>query len=96
MPSAVLTQSRPPIYVTYDQNIEDELAHLETVIEGLPDLAAKYHPRWLAVQLLEGEETMLARVRNLENGAGVYIRLKPKREGVALSLGLDAIYIKLD
>lgn len=32
----------------------------------------------------------------LENPAGVYIRLEAKRKGVALSLGLDAIYIKFD
>lgn len=32
----------------------------------------------------------------LENPAGVYIRLAAKRKGVALSLGLDAIYIKFD
>ena len=32
----------------------------------------------------------------LENPAGVYIRLSAKRKGIALSLGLDAIYIKFD
>jgi hypothetical protein len=32
----------------------------------------------------------------LENSAGVYIRLKAERKGVALSLGGDAIYIKFD
>ena len=32
----------------------------------------------------------------LENPAGVYIRLKAKRKGIALSLGLDAIYIGFD
>jgi len=32
----------------------------------------------------------------IENPNGVYIHLKGTREGVALSLGADAIYIKLD
>ena len=32
----------------------------------------------------------------LENRNGVYIRLKAKREGLMLSLGADAIYIKID
>ena len=32
----------------------------------------------------------------LENPQGVYIRLTAKRKGIALSLGLDAIYIKFD
>lgn len=32
----------------------------------------------------------------IENPNGVYIKLSGKREGVALSLGADAIYIKLD
>lgn len=32
----------------------------------------------------------------LKNPNGVYLRLKAKREGLMLSLGADAIYIKLD
>ena len=32
----------------------------------------------------------------LENPNGVYLRLKAKREGLALSLGADAIYIDMD
>ena len=32
----------------------------------------------------------------IQNPNGVYIHLKGKREGVALSVGADAIYIKLD
>jgi hypothetical protein len=32
----------------------------------------------------------------LENGAGVYMHLKAKRQGLMLSLGGDVIYIKLD
>jgi len=32
----------------------------------------------------------------LKNPQGVYLRLTAKRKGIALSLGLDAIYIKFD
>jgi hypothetical protein len=32
----------------------------------------------------------------LQNPQGVYIRLTAKRKGIALSMGLDAIYIKFD
>ena len=32
----------------------------------------------------------------LENSEGVYIRLSAKRKGIALSLGVDGIYIKFD
>ncbi len=32
----------------------------------------------------------------LENTEGVYIRLTAKRKGIALSLGVDGIYIKFD
>ncbi len=32
----------------------------------------------------------------LENSAGVYLHLKAKRKGIALSLGVDGIYIKFD
>ena len=32
----------------------------------------------------------------LENPKGVYLKLSAKRKGVALALGLDAIYIKFD
>lgn len=67
MTTAAIPHPHLPVYVTYNQDIEAEITHLEKAINDVPGLAAKYNPRWLAVQLLEGDDTMLARVRSFEN-----------------------------
>lgn len=59
-----------PIYVRYQPDIEDELTRLSTAIGQTP-LLQRYHPRWLAIQLLEGDSGLLTEVQNAPNGAPV-------------------------
>lgn len=51
-----------PVYFVYADAIEEEIAHLRAVIEGTPALAATYPARWLAIQLLERNESLLAKI----------------------------------
>lgn len=60
-----------PVYVRYHHDIEHEIAALVAAIEQVPALAGHYPPRWLAVQLLEGDEAVLSQVRSSEGGDNV-------------------------
>jgi ferrous iron transport protein B len=60
-----------PVYITYQQDIEREIENLTATIEKTPSLSSHYHARWLAIQLLEGDEALLERVRSAEGGAVV-------------------------
>ncbi len=64
-----MTLSSTPVQVDYGKQIERELKELGQAIAQTPKLAETYNPRWLAIQLLEGDETLLAEVAAL-NGAG--------------------------
>jgi ferrous iron transport protein B len=66
-----MSHPHPPIYVTYSQDIEDEIAQLERVIRNVPLLAAQYYPRWLAVQLLEGDASLLAKIHQVDGSVTV-------------------------
>lgn len=71
MASAGLFYDDPPVYVTYTPEIEEELARLSRAIERVPTLRAAFNPRWLAVQLLEGDATLLAAVEAAPGAAEV-------------------------
>jgi ferrous iron transport protein B len=62
-----------PIF-RYERAIEHELTLLTTALRLVPALAA-YPPRWLAIQLLEGDETLMAMVRNADGGESVIVAL---------------------
>ncbi|HMQ34182.1 MAG TPA: ferrous iron transport protein B [Chloroflexaceae bacterium] len=49
-----------PAPLRYAPPIEAELERLAAAIAAAPALAAAYPPRWLAIQLLEGDEALLA------------------------------------
>jgi len=78
-----------PVYVKYSHDIETEITHLETAIRNVPALAAKYPARWLAVQLLEGDETMLAKVRQFEHSAGLEQALQESQARLEKIYGED-------
>ncbi len=52
-----------PARVTYGHMVEGEVAGLARLIAADQKLAGRYHPRWLAVKLLEKDTDVLARVR---------------------------------
>ena len=65
-----------PIGVQYSRDIEVEIEHLVAAIEQVPELSSTYRPRWLAVQLLEHDETLQAEVRAVCGGAKVIAALE--------------------
>ena len=64
-----MTLSTTPVQVDYGKQIERELKELGEAIAQTPELAEAYNPRWLAIQLLEGDETLLAEVAALNGNA---------------------------
>lgn len=56
------------VRITYGQDIEEEISRLGTAIEAVPAFTSTYLPRWLAVQLLEGDEALLTEVRAAPGG----------------------------
>jgi len=59
------------VYFAYDPAIEKEIETLSTAIEQLPAMAALYNPRWLAIQMLEGDNVLLAEMQGAEGGAKI-------------------------
>ncbi|MGD9099028.1 MAG: ferrous iron transport protein B [Anaerolineae bacterium] len=55
--------------VNYGREIQEELGKLEGMIRERPAIAACFHPRWLAIKLLEGEEDVVARAASMPGGA---------------------------
>jgi ferrous iron transport protein B len=53
--------------VNYGEEIEEELAGIETIVADKEfELAQKYGPRWLATKLLEGDSDITSKVHNKE------------------------------
>ena len=51
----------------YGREVEEELAKLEKVI-STNSLSQKYPPRWLAVKLLEEDEEIIRKFKELQVG----------------------------
>ncbi len=77
---------KPPFDMEYGQHIETALEQLEASIKQLPTLTAIYKPRWLAVQLLEHDELLLAEVKAVAAGTNIIHTLERCR------LKLEKIY----
>ena len=75
-----------PFAIAYSPSLEAEIAQLEEAVAGLPGPYAQMPPRWLAIQLLEGEESLLhvldqdARRRVAEAAEAARQRLYPLYE----------------
>ncbi len=78
-----------PVFITYRHDIEREIAALVAVIAQAPDIQARYHPRWLAIQLLEGDTTLQERVATLPGGATVLTALEASRARLQQAGGDD-------
>ena len=89
MTTTAMIRPHPPVYVKYSQDIEDEIVYLETAIKAVPALAAQYQPRWLAVQLLEGDETLLTKVKRFERGSLIVQSLAESKERLERVYGED-------
>ena len=72
----------------YGDAIEAEIAHLAGTAAPLPSLSSRYNGRWLAVQLLEGEDGLLATTPAAEREA-LLCALADSRERLQVFYGED-------
>ncbi len=78
-----------PVYITYKPDIEQEISTLAAVIDQTPALY-RYNSRWLAVQLLEDDETLMDRVRQTDGGKMVLDVLNQVQSRLQRVYGEDA------
>jgi ferrous iron transport protein B len=72
----------------YDSPIEDAITQLSTVLAEIPALA-KYPPRWLAIQLLEDDESLRGQVQAASGGDAVLRVLADQNERLRAHYGDD-------
>jgi len=58
-----------PLVITYNDEIERSIAQLTPMVEQL--FGSKYPARWIALRLLDGDESLLASLKNNVNGKAV-------------------------
>jgi len=75
-----LAYSRGVFLVDYGREAEEEIAHLQAVIEKSPALTAHYSSRWLAIKLLEEDKEVIPKVEAVEGGGAI---LAQAHRGVA-------------
>lgn len=78
----------PQAFPHYGDVIEDEISALVAVVAQCPWLGARFPARWLAIQLLEGDETTLAQAPVAEQEK-VQQALSFSRQRLAHSYGED-------
>lgn len=78
-----------PHIIRYDASIEDELTLLGAAIANIAPLRAMYNPRWLAIQLLEEDDTLLAQVRATPGSAELLQALDNSRARLRERYGED-------
>lgn len=76
------------ITLTYETPIEEALTAISAAIRDIPVLAA-YPARWLAIQLLEDDETLRAHVQSVPGGAAVLHTVDAQRERLRGQYGDD-------
>lgn len=57
------------VRLNYGDTLEPEIERLSAAITAVPALAARYNPRWLALKLLEADETLTQTMTTLGHGA---------------------------
>lgn len=57
---------REPLRLSYGPDLDAALTELETRVNESGLLAARYHPRWVALKLLEGDEEILKQARDAD------------------------------
>lgn len=80
--------AQPAVYVHYETDIEAAITRLGAEIAAVPALAANYRPRWLAIQLLEGDAGLTAEVQ-AAGGAAVLRALEECQEQLRRTYGDD-------
>lgn len=57
--------------IYYGKDIEAEITRLQSLVENSPSIRTLYPPRWLAINLLEGDQNLRTRLPQLEGGQEV-------------------------
>jgi ferrous iron transport protein B len=63
-----LAYTRGVFLVDYGREVEEEIARLQEVIEGIPSLTARYPSRWLAIKLLEEDSEIVSQLETSITG----------------------------
>jgi ferrous iron transport protein B len=84
------------IYFAYDAAIEAEIACLSAVIRSNAQLAATYDPRWLAIQLLEGDESLHARISRTPDAQPLLAALAVSQVRLQQRYGEDVDVVLVD
>ena len=66
-----MADSQNPFRINYGSELEAAIEQLQRVIEQNAQIAEGVPPRWLAIKLLEGEESLVARLMNHAQGEAV-------------------------
>ena len=85
-----------PVSIEYGREIEAEIEHMTATIAQVPALTITYRPRWLAIQLLESDDMLLAEVEATPGAAGVLIALEGSRTRLEKLYGEDLDIILAD
>ena len=65
------TLKQPSFTIDYGQDVEDALNRLQERIEAEPKLTQRYPARWLAIELLEEDTVVSAKVAGITGGADI-------------------------
>ena len=88
--TTLLVARKPAVrHFEYAAEIEAEIALLSAAILALPQVVARCEPRWLAIQLLEGDEALLARLSRTPAAQPLITALAASRERLRLQYGED-------
>lgn len=89
MSVATLEQRARQIVIAYPAAIEAEITQLEAAILQNPLLAAIYNPRWLAIQLFEGDAALRHKVSNTPGGMSILAMLAASHTRLTTIYGDD-------
>lgn len=89
MTTASLPRFQPAIQIAYSPAIEAEISYLSQVIARVESLCQQYHPRWLAIQLLEGDDLLLDELRTNPDATAVTQALQQSTARLQQSYGDD-------
>ena len=89
MSVTIMEQRAARVIFSYADDIEAELTLLSAAIRHNPILTTRYAPRWLAIQLLEGDESLRAEVGRTPGAPEVLAALETSRARLGQIYGED-------
>ena len=87
--SVTLLEQQRRVTIEYSADIEAEIACLSDAIRTHPQLAATYDPRWLAIQLLEGDESLRGKIERVPDVQLLLATLAASRRRLEQRYGED-------